>query len=450
MLNLIVICTDTWRADHLGCYGNSWIDTPNLDHLAEEGVVFEHFYAEALPTLPCRTVLYTGTHLWPRWEVREHAGDHLGYQPGWHQIPEGPVTLAEVLQGSGYTTALISDVYHQFKPTGNWHRGFDSWEWVRGQEQDRYLTGPRDQVDLAPYMREGTYERRRFQGLEQYLLNQIERRSEEDYLCAKVLRKGADWLRANTDNQPFLLWCECFDPHEPWDPPSEYADRYCPGYEGPEFISPPGEVEKVTEPEFERIKALYAGECSLVDRWIGRLLDAARELGLWDNTMVVFTSDHGTNLGEHGLIAKRPWTLEQQEARLPLIVRHPDPELAAKRVDALLHAPDLAPTVLGLLDVPAPPAMTGTDFWPIVAGEAEAMHEEVVTAYGPYAALRTRDWLYTARYSEHLGRADRHAPKLSRTSDELQDVTTEHPEVAKEMAARLKQLAGEAWTVEAP
>ncbi|MDA0746413.1 MAG: sulfatase [bacterium] len=440
-MNLVVVCTDTWRSDYLGCYGNDWIQTPNLDRLASEGVLFRNFYAEALPTLCARTVFYTGRHLWPGWEVREHRGDNLGYQPGWHQVPEASVTLAEALQKTGYTTALVSDLYHQFKPTGNWHRGFYSWEWIRGQEQDRYITGPREAVDLSPYMREGTYEQRRFQGLEQYLLNQLDRKEEADYLCAQVLQKAGDWVRRNGRNQPFMLWCECFDPHEPWDPPQEYADRYCPDYEGPEWISPPGEVSQVSGMELDRIRALYAGECSLVDTWVGHLFGVLKKEDLWDDTAVVFVSDHGTNLGERGMIRKRPWTLESQETRLPLIVRHPDTGFAGQKVDALLHAPDLAPTLLKLLGQDVPETMTGQDFWPVVTGEVEGLHEEVVSAYGPYAALRNREWLYTTRYAAEgaMGRAETVPPRLSRTEAELEDVGEAFPEVMEEMEAQLRK-----------
>jgi len=441
-MNLIVICTDTWRFDHFGCYGNDWIHTPNLDRLAAEGVAFDNFYAEALPTLPCRTVFYTGRHLWPDWEVHEHGGDHLGYQPGWHQMPEEWPTLAELLQQKGYTTALVSDLYHQFKPTGNWHRGFLSWQWIRGQEQDRYITGPRQAIDLSRHMKPGSYEQRRFQGLEQYLLNQLERAGEEDYLCARVLRTASDWLRHNTGNAPFMLWCECFDPHEPWDPPPEYADRYCPDHEGPELISPPGEVGQVSEAELCRIRALYAGECTLVDAWIGHLFATMDDLALWDDTVVAFTTDHGTNLGERGFIRKRPWTLESQEARLPLIIRHPERAQAAQRVGSLLHAPDLAPTLLGLLGQEPPATMTGADMWPVVTGEVESLHEEVVTAYGPYAGLRTAEWLYLARYAEDggMGRAESYPPRLCRTDAELVDCRAQYPQVADQMEARLRQL----------
>ncbi len=441
-MNLIVISTDTWRADYLGCYGNDWIQTPNLDRIAGEGVVFDRFYAEALPTLCARSVFYTGRHLWPGWQVKEHRGDHLSYQPGWHQIPEEHITIAETLQAAGYATALVSDLYHQFKPTGNWHRGFDAWHWIRGQEQDRYVTGPRDDIDLSSYSRDGIYKQRRFQGLEQYFLNQLERKSESDYKCAQVLQTAAEWLDRNTGNQPFMLWCECFDPHEPWDPPTEYADRYCPDYDGPEFVSPPGEVSQVSEKELDRIRALYAGECTLVDTWAGHLFDVLDRRDLWDDTIVLFLSDHGTNMGERGLIRKRPWTLEDQEARLPLIIRHPDRSIANRRVDTLLQTPDLAPTLLRLLEQKVPDSMTGTDFWPAVADTEAVMHSEIVTAYGPFAALRNDDWVYTNRYAPEgqMGRAESVPARLCRASEDLADVIEDHPHVTEEMEARLRQL----------
>ena len=443
-MNLIVISTDTWRADHVGCYGNDWIQTPNLDRLATEGIVFDNFYAEALPTLCARSVFYTGRHLWPHWQVKEHGGDHLGYQPGWHQIPEEHVTISETLQAAGYTTALVSDLYHTFKPTGNWHRGFDAWRWIWGQEQDRYITGPRDAIDLTPYIKEGTYQQRRFQGLEQYLLNQLDRKSEEDYLCAQVLRTAAEWLDRNTGNQPFMLWCECFDPHEPWDPPTEYADRYFRDYSGPDLIVPIGDVSKLTKDELRRIKALYAGECSLVDTWIGHLFEVLDRRGMWDDTIVVFLSDHGTNLGERGLVQKRPWTLENQETKLPLIIRHPDRGLGGRRVETLLQAPDLAPTLLGLLRQEIPSTMTGCDFWPAVNRPDAALHPEIVTAYGPFAALRNKEWVYTARYAPEgqMGRAETVPPRLCRATDDLTNVIQDHPQVAEEMAVKLRLLSG--------
>ncbi|MDP6779539.1 MAG: sulfatase-like hydrolase/transferase, partial [Candidatus Latescibacteria bacterium] len=196
--------------------------------------------------------------------------------------------------------------------------------------------------------------------------------------------------------------------------------------------------------EFDRIRALYAGECTLIDTWIGHLFEALTDLGLWDDTIVAFTTDHGTNMGERGHIRKRPWTLESQEARLPLIIRHPDSATAGKRVNALLHAPDLAPTLLALLDHEVPQTMTGSDFWPLVKGDEGELHEEIVTAFGPYAALRNDEWLYTSRYAPpgEMGRAEVFPPRLAHTDAELEDVSADHPEQASRMADRLTELIG--------
>lgn len=444
-MNLLVLSTDTWRADYIGCYGNDEVQTPNLDRLAAEGVLFENAFAEGLPTLNARRVYFTGRHLFPEWEVKEHKGDELGRQPGWHAFSEEDVTLAEVLQARGYTTALVSDVYHMFKPTGNYHRGFDSWRWIRGQEQDRYVTGPRDRVDFAPYVKPGTYERRRFQGLEQYLLNILHRQSEDDFFTAQVLGAAIQWLRDNTANEPFFLWADCFDPHEPWDPPRRFADLYCPDYEGPELIWPTGKRDSFTDAEWRRIRSLYMGEITFLDLWIGRVLDTLEEVGIADRTVVAFTSDHGTLMGEQGLLRKRHEVLIQGETRLPLIVRTPDGPHAGKRVPAFVQAHDFMPTWLHLLGETPPATVTGQNAWPLVTGEQESLHDYAVTAYGSYASVRDREWNYVKRVSPLCSGEKDIGPQLYHVaSDPLEEtnVFDQQPQIEERMEARLERRLG--------
>jgi arylsulfatase A-like enzyme len=374
-----------------------------------------------------------------------HKGDHLTWQPGWHALDEEDVTIAEALQANKYTTAFVTDVYHMFKPTGNFHRGFDSWQWIRGQEQDRYLTGPREDVDFTPYVRGNAYQRRRFQGLEQYLLNVSRRRNEEDYFVAQVMRTAADWISDNVGNLPFFMWVDCFDPHEPWDPPREFADIYCPNYKGRDPIVGAKSVADLPPEEFERMKALYAGEVTLVDKWIGHLLDRLEECGLKEDTIVAFTSDHGTLLGEDGHIHKSHHMLIQPEVRLPFIVRHPDKQFAGKRVEQLVHAPDFMPTLLGLLGVDAPDRVTGRNIWPLVTGEADSIHDYVVTAYTYYASIRNEKWNYIIRYAEHE-RAPDMPPRLFDVKNDPQErknVVDSNPSVAAEIQARLDEYIKE-------
>ena len=446
-LNLIVICTDTLRADYLGCYGNRDVHTPNIDNLAAQGVVFNRAFAEGLPTLNARRIFFTGRHLYPGGRASNHKGDWLSFQPGWHGIDEGEVTLAEHLQQRGYTTCLVTDVYHMFKPTGNFHRGFDAWQWVRGQEQDPYVTGPREAVDISPYVKSGTYARRRFRGLEQYLLNTMDRTSEDDYFTARVLRTSVEWLRANAGNQPFFLWVDTFDPHEPWDPPRRWADAYCPDYAGKDFIAPPGDRGSYTDREWQRILALYMGEVSFLDEWTGRLLTAVEDLGLADRTVVALTSDHGTLLGEQGLLRKKHNVLIQGETRLPLVMRLPGGAHAGTRVDAFVQSPDFMPTWLGLLGESSPGTVTGLDVWPLVTGGGGAVRDWCVTAYGAYVGIRDAEWNYVRRVGDlYRGESDSPPQLYNCPSDPLEErnVVEAHADVVARMEARLaKRLAGD-------
>lgn len=447
MTNAIVICADTFRADHLGCYGNGWIQTPNLDRLAAEGVLFEACYAEALPTIPARKAYFTGRPLFPHWERRPYKGDHLSRQPGWHPLHEHEVTFPEILQPLGFVTGLVADTYHLFKPGMNLARGFSSWQMVRGQEADPYRSGPRSALPhlAAPYTGLDGVDLQRSSlprggGARQYLLNNQQRRSEEDYLVARVMRTAAAWLEDNAEGPPFLLWIDCFDPHEPWDPPRADADRYDPEYQGQEPVFALHNRWDELPPQHQRrAKALYAGEVTLVDRWIGHLLERVSELGLAGDTAIFFTTDHGTILGEHGRLHKSPETLIAPETRLPLLVRfpagHPRAAHAGTRARGLVQAYDLLPTLLETLGVEPPPFVLGRSALALFDGGAG--REYVVSAYNDHASLRTAEWNLLTPYA---GRAPVGEPRLfDLTADpgETIDVARDRPAVVRDLLGRL-------------
>ena len=438
-MNLVVIVADTLRADHLGCYGGV-VDTPNLDALAARGIRFTQAYAEALPTVCARRVFMTGRRLFPGWQVRRHKGDPLSSQPGWHALDDDDVTLSEVLQAAGYTTALVTDLYHLFKPGRNFHRGFDAWHWIRGQEEDRYRTGPRGAVDLTPYFHPNTYRRTRLRGLEQYLLNVADRRGEADYLAARVMRTAADWLRDNRDNQPFLLWVDAFDPHEPWDPPAAYADRYAPPVDGLEPIAPLTQSAAYRPEELARIRALYAGEVTLLDRWIGHLLQTLEANGQADDTIVAFLSDHGTLLGEHGTLRKQHHLLIGAETRIPWILVDPRDARRGLALDGLVQAEDVMATLLAALGIPPDRPLDGQDARSL-AEPGTVLHPYAVTAYGDFACLRTEAWSYISAYRPP--RQPR--PELPllfdlcRDPDETINVAADHPDRAAELATHLQR-----------
>jgi arylsulfatase A-like enzyme len=459
--NAVVICADTFRADHLGCYGNPWISTPALDRLAAQGIVFEACFAEALPTIPARKAYFTGRPLFPWWEVHRYKGDGLSGQPGWHPLHEHEVTIPEILNPQGYVTGLVADTYHLFKPGMNLARGFSSWRFIRGQESDRYRAGPREALPrlASPYTGlDGADLQRsslpRGGGTRQYLLNNQDRRAEQDYLVAKVMRTAAAWLDdvaagARGAGAPFFLWVDCFDPHEPWDPPSAYADRYDAGYEGPEPVfALHNRWDDLPPAHRRRAKALYAGEVTLVDRWVGYLLERLEALGLADETAVFFTSDHGTILGEHGRLHKSPETLIAPETRLPLIARLPRRHRAARagrRVPAFVQAYDLLPTVLEAMGAEAPEDLIGRSALPLLdaggrPGDGRSPRDHVVSAYADHASYRTREWNLLTAYT---GKRPTGTPRLfdlAADPGEATDVAADHPRVTRELLDRLQAI----------
>jgi len=145
-VNIILVVFDSLRKDCVGVYGSPpWgkVHTPHFDAFAKESVVMTRMYPESLPTLPTRRALYTGQRVYPFHDADFRLkGDFVG-APGWGPIPEDQPTLAEMLSEVGYRTGLIADVYHMFKPSKNYTRGFNQWTFLRGQETDPARSGPR-------------------------------------------------------------------------------------------------------------------------------------------------------------------------------------------------------------------------------------------------------------------------------------------------------------------
>jgi len=461
-VNIVIIVADSLRADHVGCYGSS-VQTPNIDRLAEESALFEEAYSENLPTLPCRTSWWTGLYLFT---VR-----------GWQHFEPWDYLLAEVLWDRGMTSCLVSDTYHMHKPVYNCGRGFDTVVWVRGQEYDQWITDESIAVDTKTFHRlrgDGTDEmwEKRFR---QYMRNRNWYKKEEDWCLPRVIENAADWLEKTTRKQKdgLFLWVDSFDPHEPWDPPEPFRSMYDPGYKGQELIDPvPGPVEGYMTPrELEHTKALYAGEVSFVDKWVGVLLDTMKDLGIYENTLIVFMSDHGEPFGEHGIVRKAlPWNYEEL-AHIPWLIRHPEGWGAGKRFSAFVQPPDLMPTILDCLGIEphlelsflAPRKLTfpqditvskkkidldGESLLPLIRGEKDMIRDFAVTAHhNAQWSIRTQDWSY-------LHPIDRQwKPQLynrRRDRAEMHNVIKDNRDAADALELRLRRFAEKVTTKNQP
>lgn len=359
-MNFIFINSDTFRRDHLGCYGNDWIKTPNLDKFAGESVVFDRAYTGSFPTVPNRRDVLTGRYTFTYTD--------------WAPMTSEETVLAQVLRAAGYTTYMILDTLHIVANQFGFDRGFHGWIWIRGQEGDRYKTDPLEvRLPCDPQKLRGGVNT-----VGQYLRNTADRKSEEDYFAPMTMAEASRWLDRNHEHEKFFLYVDTFDPHEPWDPPQKYADMYNPGYEG-EAVTYPlyAPCGFITDPEMEHVRALYAGEVTMVDTWVGKLLRKIDDLGLSENTAVIFTSDHGFYFGEHGLIGKFG-PLYPEMSRIPLMIRAPGMQAGRRR--QFVQPCDIMPTILDLAGVEPPDTIHGKSLVEALKGGSKPVREFAVTS----------------------------------------------------------------------
>ncbi len=375
-MNIILVVFDSLRRDCVGVYGSPpWgkVQTPHFDAFAAQALVMTRAYPESLPTLPARRALYTGQRVYPYREgdIRLK-GDFTG-APGWGPIPEEQHTLAEILHDAGYRTALIADVYHMFKPSKNFWRGFDQWTFLRGQECDPARSGPRltqDEIDHwlpKELQREGTV---RF--IEHCLRNMHDRTKEEDYFAPRVLHEAAVWLEQNQDADRFFLTVESFDPHEPWLCPPHYRRMYDSG-EGREQVKSGYKVTAQLDQQLlRRTQANYSGVVTMCDRWFGHFMESMRVLGLLDDTMVIFTADHGHSIGDRDYMGKRGYPSTPEVYDVPLMIRFPGAEHAGTTSDIFVQHHDITAAILDAARVESPQPIDGKPFLDAALANAAA------------------------------------------------------------------------------
>ncbi len=399
--NIILINADTFRYDNLFDRAAMPVRTPHLDAFSRRAISMDRFYAGSFPTIPERTELISGRYNWPWY--------------GWQPLIEKNL-MPRLLASRGYVTQLLCDCPHLFN--ANFHTVFDAAFTLRGQEGDTYflhMNSPIEEVMPREKTRTGYH----FQGRNLVDLHRwINRdwRCEEDTFPPRTASLAARWLEENYQFRPFFLEVEFFDPHEPWDPPEYLVRRYDPDYEGTPMLHPNyGKAGDYTPAELRNLRAHYCAEAELVDRWVGRIFQKIDDLGLWDSIIVIFTSDHGTSLGEHNRTGKtnintgddRRWPLYPEIAHIPFLVASPGLD-GGQEIDLLAQPVDILPTLLDLagLQVTPPEPFHGRSFAPALRGQAQApLHEMAVCGQflplqgGVLPPTATTPALYTSRWA---------------------------------------------------
>ena len=430
-MNVVVVNLGNLRRDHVGVYGNDWIRTPNLDALANDSMRFTRPYPESLPAINARRTLYTGKRTWP---FRDWTPPVKGEHPaGWYWIPEDQTSLTETLTGNGYTAALITDNYHQFEPSMNFHRGFSAFDFIRGQELDRLgFTKTVSDEEVERYTVPGNDEAARDK-VRQYLANTANREGEGDWFAPRVFRRSMEYLQAASQAEgpegPFFLVVDSFDPHEPWDPPEPYRSMYGDPMGRREPTVPNyGESGYLEEDELRRMRELYAGEVTMTDHWFGEFMNRMDGLGLLDETLVVAFSDHGVALGEHGYTGKVSGALWPELTGNVMYVRHPEGKGAGETSDYRASLQDLAPTILGAAG--SEQETGGQDLGVILGGgEPEQARPHATLGFDDYSWAEDDDYALSVRNDGSEARLY----DLREDPDMDSNIAGENPDIVRRM-----------------
>lgn len=347
--------------------------TPNLERFSKDCIQFQNHFIGSAPCMPARRDIFTG-----RMQFLER---------GWGGIEPFDVTLPSTLRENGVFTHITTDHTHYFEIGGeNYCSLFNTWDYHRGQEVDAWIS----RVN-GPEKEEKTYGRRH----PQYFLNSGEyKKSEEQYPTPKTLRSACKWIEENKGCDDFFLMVETFDPHEPFDAPEEYHKLYEDNYEGTEFNWP--SYALVTEPEdaVEHLKKCYLSTLTMTDRWFGKFLDTLKAQGMYEDTLLILTTDHGHMLGEHGFTGKNFMHAYNEMAHIPLWIKLPGNEYAGEKRNQLTQNIDLMPTILSWHNCNIPETVKGKNLLDYIKDETIPGREQVI--YGWFGrAVNVYDGRYT-------------------------------------------------------
>ncbi len=457
----MLIFTDSTRADFIGAYapGNPLNDTPNLDALARDSLRFTHAVPQSMPTGAARRELLSGMRNFPfrDWAAPAEPGQgELPAEPGWTPIGDHQPIVTDVMGEAGIATAYVTDNpflvgprYETFRQTLDYARPQYSQGAYRVFNKPFERPAQRGAIEryLIPKLNDSLEARR----LRSYVgWNDIYRDDEGSYAAARVIGGGMRLLGRLRERQPFFLGVDAFDPHEAFDPPATYMDRFAAAPKGAmerqgivpiqPFDTPYSRVVDLDldSETVDRVRELYAAELTFVDRWVGRLMNRLADMDLLDNTVVYYSSDHGLLLGEYGIIGKHAAYPNWPVYKVPHMIRDPRGRRAGETSGYFAGTHDIPRTLLSYQGIKAPGLMDGEDLTVLFEGKEPPERPYFTAAYARYVICGDGRWVL-------ISHSDGRRLRLFDTDDdprELRNVAAENPEKVEELRTVLEQEAG--------
>lgn len=339
-MNIILVLIDSMNRSALEPYGGTEFQTPHLKAFADKAWRFDNHFVGSLPCMPARREIFAGF-------------SGMQWRP-WGPLEPFDPRLPRLLEEQGYITAIVTDHYHYWEESANGYvQSFQSAEFIRGHELD--LWKPLVPESDLPQWAKNVEKWRPGYG-HRYFSNIASFEGEEDFFPAKVMSAASDWLKERKADRPFFLQVENFDVHEPFDVPEPYASMYGDASLRDEFTLWPPYQDAAKQAEFfaeasaeaiAYVRSQYGAKLTMVDHWFGELMETVTDQGLWDDTAIVVTTDHGHDLGERGGFGKQ-FPHFDSHANIPLLVWHPDLPGRGQSVLGLTSTVDIFASVLEL------------------------------------------------------------------------------------------------------
>lgn len=349
-MRTVLVLMDTLRRQALSCYNpDTLAKTPNIDRFAKEATVFDEHWIGSAPCMPARRDVLTG-----RLNFLERS---------WGPIEPFDITLPQLLKQHNVFSHITTDHCHYMRTGGEGYlQQFNTWDYHRGQEGDPWIS----RIDEPDNMPDSFYGRVRAQ----YQWNRKKWEKEEDMPSPKTFQSACNWITDNKGKDDFFLMVEAFDPHEPFDVPDKYMDAFGGQgemdrtyYETPQYKR----VSEVGVPDsaVDYLQRRYVALITMSDQWFGKLIDKLKKMNMYEDTMIILTTDHGYFLGERDYLGKNYMHLYNELAHLPFIVKYPHGERAGERIQQLTQNIDIMPTVLDYMGIDIPDSVQGVSLKPL-------------------------------------------------------------------------------------
>lgn len=373
-MNIILVLIDSMNRSALSAYGGTEIATPNLETFADRAWRFDNHFVGSLPCMPARREIFSGMM-------------NMQWRP-WGPLEPFDLRLPKLLEREGYSTAIVTDHYHYWEESANGYiQGFQSAELVRGHELD-FWKPLMPKTDLPKWVQ--NIDKWRPGSGHRYFSNVAQFGDDRDYFPAKVMCAAADWLASRRQDNPFFLQVESFDVHEPFDAPEPYASMYGDGSARDRFtLWPPYQdaakqaefLAQATPEELAFVRSQYAAKIAMVDQWFGRLLAAMDAGNLWDDTIVIVTTDHGHDLAERFGYGKQ-FPHFDSHANIPMLIWHPAMPGNGRAIDGLTSTMDIFATVLDGAGIALPSGSHSRSVLPLMAGQGGGREALIYGTFG--------------------------------------------------------------------